>query len=395
MTALRVGIPREIKSGEKRVGLTPQGVQSLTEAGIRVLVQSGAGEGSGFSDQEYQKAGAEIIAGARDLYLQSELIKKVKEPVASERDYLRPELIIFSYLHLASPHNRDLLQRLIDQKVTAIGLETMEKGGRAIGLEPMSEIAGTVAAYLAGFFRHFVRIEKGAVRYPRDFLQRLNEAARHFPEFPEPFNPGLTVIFGGGTVGRNTALGILKMGGEVELIEKRKDRRDQLSREFKPFGAQFRAWGLQDEFRERLKEADCWIGSVHVVGEKAPLVLSSEELRTFSREKTKLILDIAVDQGGNFPETRPTTYENPLYLDSAGNLRFGVQNIPSLCGQAASEALEKMSPPYTLRLAKDWKRSLGEFPELAAGVQVFGGQLVHPAVASAHQMPWKPFEVPE
>lgn len=389
---LSVGVPREMKPGEKRVGLTPQGARVFREAGIRVLVEKGAGEESDFSDEDYRKAGAEVVRLARAIYEKAELIKKVKEPLPEEWDFLRPDLILFCFLHLASPENRALVKTLVERKVMGIGLETVEKNGRAIFLEPMSEIAGVLAAYDAGFFRQRVRVESGRIVYPSRFFEKLERLASQFPDIPEHLPPGKVMVFGGGTVGCKAVEVLLKMGGEVDLVEKREERRKMLQAEFQAFGSRFRCWGLQDNFVEPLRTAEVWMGCVHILGERAPLVLSREEVEEFSRGRPKLILDIAVDQGGNFPETHSTSYEDPLYLDSFGNLRFGVANMPSLCGRGASEALEETTLNYAIRLAQDWKEAFRELPELQGGLQVFKGKVVHEAIARAHQFPWEPFK---
>lgn len=387
---LTVGVPREIKAGEKRVGLTPGGVRTLKESGVSVLVEKGAGEDSDYPDAEYEKAGAEMVSRPGELYQKSGLIKKVKEPLAPEWEFLKQDQIFFCYLHLASPENRKLVEILLEKRAVGIGLETAEKNGRTIFLEPMSEIAGTLAGYFAGLMRQTVRVEKEKIVYPPRFQDKMEWVASQFPEIPENLNPGCSVIFGGGTAGRKAAETILKMGGEVDLVEKREERREELRQEFKAFGVHFRCWGLEENFRERLGVADVWIGCVHVVGQRAPLVLSREELQKLSRGKPKVILDIAVDQGGNFPEARSTTYADSLYLDSFGNRRFGVTNVPSLCGQGASQAIEKVTLSCTLQLARDWKKALREHTELRTGLQVFGGKLVNEAVAAAHQLSWEP-----
>ena len=165
-------------------------------------------------------------------------------------------------------------------------------------------------------------------------------------------------------MGKKAVATLLGMGGEVGLIEKRKERREILQKEFHSYGPCFQVWGLEDDFRGSLKEADSWIGCVHVAGERAPLVLSGQDFQKLTRDKTKIILDVAVDQGGNFPATHPTTYEDPLYLDDFGNLRFGVTNTPSLCGKGASEAIERITLPYTLLLAQNWEEAIQKSPEL-------------------------------
>ena len=387
---LPVGIPRETKSGEKRVGLTPAGVRKLSEAGLEVSVERLAGAASGYADRQYEEAGARVVGGGGELYEASGLVQKVKEPQRREWDFLHRNLILCSYLHLASPENRELVEVLSNQSVTAIGFETVTQDNRTILLEPMSEIAGTLAGYYSAFIRQNVRVVGGKISYSPRFHEKLEALASQYPKIPENLTPVRTIIFGGGVVGRKAAETLLQMGGEVDLVEKKETRRAALEAKFSGFGRHFRLWASENDFREMLKAADVWMGSVHVPGERAPHVLSLEDLRKLSAGTSKLILDVAVDQGGNFPETCPTTYDHPLYLDSCGNLRFGVPNIPSLCGPGASEAIERATLPYLLALAKDWRQTLVEFSELRSGVQVFRGKLVNQAVARAHQLKWHP-----
>ena len=375
---LSVGVPREIKSNEKRVGLTPEGVRVLQKEGVPVFLETGAGKGSGFPDWDYETAGAVILRTAREIYQQSEIIKKVKEPLPPKWDFLKEGRILFCFLHLDSPENRELLEVLLEKKVIGLGYETALKDGRTIFLEPMSEIAGILAALLAGFFVSFLK--KGSVDLPPRFLEKLEGLAGTLPELPENLRPGKVLVFGGGTVGRKAAQTALKMGGEVDLIEKRPERRKELRLEFKNGGERFRVWGIEDDYATALKQTEVWVGAVHVVGKRAPLVISKRELEELSKGKKKLIIDIAVDQGGNFPETRPTTYEEPLYLDSFGNWRFAVANVPSLAGRWASEAIEKATLPYLVRLAKEGKNALRNLPELGTALQVFEGKLVNEAI---------------
>ncbi len=389
---LVVGIPLEIKPAEKRVALTPEGTRRLREAGIQVVMEAGAGQGSGFTDAEYTQAGATLVSRPRELYRKAGLVRKVKEPLPLEWEFLRPNHVLFSFLHLGAPENRNLVGELLARKVVAIGFETVEKEGRTIFLEPMSEMAGTLSAYFAGFFKRFAGVENRKIVYPPRFFEKLESLASLYPEVPQHLSPGKVAIFGGGTVGKKAVEMVLKMGGEVDLIERRAERRKLLQEEFKDFGTSFRTWGLEEGYFERLKTADVWMGAVHVAGEKAPLVLSREDLGRFSQEKPKLIFDIAIDQGGNFPGARSTNYQDPLYLDPFGNWRFGVTNMPSLCGREATVAIERLTLPYTMALAQDWQKALRELPELRRGLQVVGGKLVHEAVARAHGLGWEPFK---
>lgn len=389
---LIVGIPKETKSHEKRVGLTPNGVRYLKKAGIRVLVEKDAGRESDFSDQDYKDSGADVLKQATSLYQQSGLIQKVKEPLRPEWKFFKPELVIFSFLHLASPESRELTDVLMKRKVTAFGFETVVKDGRAIFLEPMSEIAGTLAACFAGFIKQYVQVSEGKIGYPLRFLEKLEMLAAQYPASPESLYPGKAFIFGGGVVGRKAAEAILKMGGEVDLVEKNQAKRLTLKTEFGSFKRRFRVHLPEDDLKQALRDSDIWVGAVHILGQRAPEMMSYNELDELSRAnaKKKLIMDVAVDQGGNFPGTHTTTYEDPLYLDSFGNLRFGVANIPSLCGRGASEAIEKVTLPYLLSLAKDWRKAIEEFPELKSGLQVVGGRLVNEAIARSHGMKFEP-----
>lgn len=390
---LSVGIPCEIKSGEKRVGLTPAGVGKLTQAGIPVWVEKAAGEKSGFPDSLYKKQGAQIVDEAAELYARAGIIQKVKEPLRSEWIHLREDLILFCYLHLASPANRELVDVLIAKKAIGIGFETVEKEGRTIFLEPMSAIAGTLAGYFAGFFGQEVRVEENEIIYADHFREKLEALASQYPRIPKELTPGRAIVFGGGTVGEKAAGTLLAMGGEVCIVEKRAQRRETLGKIFKSYGSRLRLWDSEKSYAEILRESEIWIGCVHRVGERAPQVTSESQLKEISKGRKKLILDIAVDQGGNFPETRPTSYEDPLYLDSFGNLRFAVANVPSLCGRGASEALEKVTLDYVLQLAQDWKMALRKFPELKKGLQTYRGKLVNEAVARAHGLGYSPAQI--
>lgn len=388
---LTVGIPREVKPLERRVGLTPEGVGQLKKEGVSVVVERDAGLGSGYADCDYRDAGAEIVEGPSELYERAGFLQKVKEPQRTEWKFLKPDLVLCSYLHLASPENRDLVEILLNQCVTAIGFETVSKNGRTILLEPMSEIAGRLAAYYAPFFKAHVETREGKILYPRHFLEKLERIASRFPELPERLPPVKAVVYGGGVAGRSASEAFLRMGCEVDLIEKREVRRHALKAKFQQHGSLCHVWSPEDDFRNQLSEADVWVGCVHMPGERAPLVLTEADLRALSEKRPKLILDVAADQGGNFPGARSTAYDDPLYMDSFGNLRFGVSNIPSLCGRAASEAIEKVTLSYTVALAKDWKGALREFAELRSGLQVFAGKLVNEPVACAHQRRWQPF----
>ena len=411
---LTIGIPRETKAGEKLVGLTPAGAAVLEKAGVSVCVEKGAGEAAGFKDEDFKQAGAEIVPKASELYRRNRLIQKVKEPLASEFEFLSRHHILFCFLHLASPQNRTLTEVLLRGGLTALGFETVEKEGRTLLLEPMSRIAGTLAAYFAAFFSQTVGQKEGKIVCPAGVLEKLEGLAAQYPGIPTGLPPIKAVVYGGGTAGRNAARMVLQMEGEVDLVEKREERRDELLSEFRPYGNRIRIGAVEGlspspppspqrgEGRVRgrdrslfdaLAQAGVWIGCVHLAGKRAPLVLTPEEVGRLSQKKKKIIIDIAVDQGGNFPGTRPTTYGDPLFLDEFGNFRFGVTNVPSLCGRGASEAMERAVLPYTLRLAREGLTAFKALPELKKGVQIYQGKLVNEAVGEAHGFEWRALEL--
>lgn len=361
---LRVGIPKEIKTLEKRVGLVPRAVQSLCEKGIPVLVEQNAGSQSGYRDEEYQKAGALLVANASALYAQADLIQKVKEPLSSEFALLRKDQILFGFLHLASPENAPLVKALMTSGVTAIGYETVETNGRLPLLAPMSEIAGALSAAYAGILRQPSEI----------IFSELEKAASKYPTFQDLPAPGKVVIFGGGVAGLKALEVALHLKGEVAIIEKSPERRAYL-KQFTPH-----VFAPEENYLEFLKNADVLIGSVHIRGLRAFHVLDEKMLETISRVKKKVIIDIAIDQGGNFPESHSVPYTQPVYVDSWGNRRFCVPNMPSLCGRGASEALSSVTLPYTQALALDPQRAFKEFPELARGVNIESGALKIPGI---------------
>ncbi len=380
---LTVGIPREIKPQEKRIGLTPAGVFSLLEAGIPIIVEKEAGMESGFSDRQYQKAGARIVDTPAELYREAGVIQKVKEPLVPEWRFLKPGLILFSFLHLAAPENKALAEILVEKRVTALGFETGHKENRAVFLEPMSRIAGTLSAYYAGFFKQYARLENGQIVYPPRLSEKLITLASQYPLVPEIPFAGRAVIFGGGVVGENAARMLLEMNWTVEVVERRSERRLALQAQFQNQGSRFRVRSNEENVSESLQNSDVWLGSVHILGERAPWVVSAKDMPRLSQGRAKLIIDVAIDQGGNFPETHSTTYERPLYLDSYGNLRFAVPNIPSLAGRAASEALEKAILPYLIELGKRGESAIPKFEELQSALQVTQGRVVNEAVRRA------------
>ncbi len=381
-----VGIPRECKTGEKRVGLTPEGVRHLTRKGVRVLVESGAGELAGFSDSSYERAGALIVSTPHRLWKGATLIKKVKEPQPEEYIFFHPKHTLFTFLHLASQENCDLVRHLMSSGITALGYETVEKDGEAVILTPMSEIAGTLAAYFGGILKHLIEIKDGEIYYHSWYPKVLKRAIQGYPEPIHGSNPGNVLVLGGGHAGEKAAEMSALMGGKVTVTELFREKRDALVEKFMKKKLWINVVSPEENHLAALEDADVVIGAVHVHGKRAPVIVTEAMLREASAKKRKVVLDVAVDQGGNIFGTRGTSFDNPLYADSFGNIRFSVTNIPSLAGRVASLELEKVTLDYTLALAEDIETAFKKFPELEKGLNIQRGRLVHEAVASAHRI---------
>lgn len=386
---LTIGVPKEIKADEGRVGLTPKGAGALVEQAITVYVEKGAGFKAGFSNQDYSRAGALLARDRRELWKKSDIIKKVKQPSAEEFELFEPRHIIFSYLHLASPSERPLVEALQKSHVTAIAYETVEQDGQTPLLAPMSELAGTLAAYFAGVFQNYIQIRKNEIYGLPLAKGMMEQAAFNYPFVPKDVSLGPVIILGGGRVGTNAAVMAKRMGATVFLSEISEVRRRLLAQEFKSLNLSIHLLSPEEPmmYEAFLTSSSIIIAAVHAAGARAPLVIDSALLQKVSKQKKKIILDIAIDQGGNVAESQPTDYERLLYLDSFGNLRFSMPNIPALCSPGASAALETVTLKYTSALADGLEQAVTKYPELKAGINILKGKLVHPAVARAHSIP--------
>ncbi|MBI4372380.1 MAG: alanine dehydrogenase [Candidatus Omnitrophica bacterium] len=378
---LIVGIPKEIKIGERRVGLTPQGVRVLTAHQVNVFVEKGAGLLSGFSDHEYEKAGARLALNGEEVWQKATLIKKVKEPIQQEFRFFKPHHIIFTYLHLASPSERPLVEALVKSKSTAIAYETIEKDGETPLLKPMSQVAGVLAAYFGAVFKKYIKVIGNKIEGVEKSKVLMNEFAA---AAPAEKRGGLAMtgvqflILGGGYVGEEAAKMAARMDGSVSLTEISEFRRKRLEETFSASGlnVQIIDPSQQDLYEEKLISSDILIACVHAPGKRAPLIINRETLKKISSQKRKIILDIAIDQGGNVAESQPSDYVHPLCLDSFGNVRFSVTNVPALCGRGASEAIEKASLDYTLALAGGLELAVKRYPELKSGLNVMNGSVL-------------------
>jgi alanine dehydrogenase len=368
-----VGVAREIKDRESRVAATPGGVGEYVTHGHQVLVETGAGAGSGFPDSEYAIAGATMVDDHAEVFGRSDLLLKVKEPVASEFGLLRPGQILFTYLHLAA--DPDLTHALRRQRVRAVAYETVQVGvGGAIALPlltPMSEVAGRMA------------IQIGA-----HYLERPNGGRGLLLGGVPGVAPARVVIVGGGVVGTNAAAVALGMGAAVTILDRNVDRLRQL--EHMLTGRLTLLASNTHVLADAVRDADLLIGAVLVAGSKAPRLVTESMVRTM--RAGSVIVDVAIDQGGCIETAHPTSHSAPTYeLD--GVLHYCVTNIPGAVPRTSTLALSNVTLPYGLALADlGIATAVTRDPALALGVNVFDGAITHPAVAEAFGLPFAPLE---
>lgn len=363
-----IGVPKEIKEAEHRVAIIPAGVQALRAKGHRVMVQRGAGVGSGLSDEAYAKAGAELETDPRAIYAQADLIYKVKEPLPSEWEMLREGQVLFTYLHLAPAP--ELTKLLLERRVVALAYETVETPDRRKPLlEPMSEVAGRMAVHVGA---HYLATPYGG----RGVL------IGGVPGVP----PATVVILGGGTVGSNAAKVAAGMGAWVYLLDVDSTRMRYLD-EILPDNVTTLI-SNQMSIEECVRRADLLIGAVYISGERAPKLVAREILKLM--RPGSVIVDVAIDQGGCVETGRPTTHADPVYAVD-GILHYCVANMPGAFARTSTFALTNVTLPYAIRLADSgWRRAIGQSPELSLGLNVALGHVTHPAVAKAHGLPYVP-----
>lgn len=350
---MRIGIPRELKPREGRVGLVPAACAELVRSGHVVAVEQGAGEKSGYSDQHYRDVGVEIAPDARALFQHAQMIVKVKEPIDPDLALLRRDHLLFCYLHLAALP--ELTRRLCDIGLTAVAFETVEdRLGRLPLLAPMSDIAGRLGMQIATTLLHQPQGGKGIL------LGGVPAARR-----------GRVVIIGGGVAGGNAAIVAAGLGAEVVVFDHDRDKLAQ-SRAIGP-----NVTGLYPhsaDIAEAVRFADVVVGAVLVTGARAPHVVSAAMVR--SMQPGSVIVDISVDQGGCIETTRPTTYEAPTYVHD-GVIHFTVTNMPGAVPRTSSQALSAAIAPYASRLAAgEWRDDAA----LVKGINVEAGKIVHPAL---------------
>jgi len=352
---MRIGVPREIKPLEGRVGLIPAAAAELVKRGHQVFVETGAGLLSGYPDELYRAAGIEIVADPAAVYGQAELMVKVKEPVGHELELLQPHHLLFSYLHLAAAP--ELTQRLQDIGLTAVGFETVADNGALPLLAPMSDIAGRLSVQIGAHLLHYSQGGRGIL------LGGLPAAER-----------GQVVIIGGGVAGGNAAVVAAALGAQVTVFDRNRAKLAAM----RALGANVTAlYPYADELEHHIQAADLLVGAVLVPGSRTPHLVSADTVRTM--QAGSVIVDISVDQGGCVETTRPTTYAEPTFVWE-GVIHFGVTNMPGAVPRSASQALSAALIPYLLHLVEpDWQ----EYPPLRAGINVAGGQVVHPAVRAS------------
>jgi alanine dehydrogenase len=362
-----IGVPKEVKDHETRVGLVPSGAQALREAGHQVLVQAGAGLGSSLTDREYEEAGAQLLPSAAEVWRRADLVIKVKEPQPCEYGYLRPGLILFTYLHLAPLP--ELTDRLLEANVTAIAYETIrEKDGSLPLLTPMSEVAGRLA------------IQIGAV-----YLEAPNGGRGVLLGGVPGVAPGYVVVLGGGIVGTNAAKMAVGMGAHVTIIDKNLNRLRELDDIF-----QGRAVTLASNvwtIREALRHADLVIGGVLIPGASAPKLVRRDMLPAM--KNGAVMVDVSIDQGGCFETSRPTTHTDPVYFVD-GVLHYCVSNMPAAVPHTSTLALTNATFPYLMSLANlGFEGACAAHPAIREGVNTYRGSVTCAAVAESQNRDWK------
>jgi alanine dehydrogenase len=353
---MEIGVPKETKDQEFRVGLSPNSVRVLCEAGHSIFVETNAGTGAGFTDEDYQNAGAQIVPNASQAW-NRELVVKVKEPLKVEYQFLQKGQLLFTYLHLAA--DRALTEHLIDCGVCAIAYETVELPDRKLPLlTPMSIIAGRLS-----------------VQFGARFLERQQGGRGVLLGGVPGVRPGKVVILGGGVVGTEAARIAVGMGAQVQILDVNVERLAYLET---LFGSRVELlYSNSAQIEQAVPDADLLIGAVLVTGRRAPILVPRslvQQMRCCS-----VIIDVAVDQGGCIETLRPTSHTNPTYVEE-DVVHFGVPNMPGAVPWTATQALNNSTLPYVLKLANQGIGALKRDPTLAKGVNVQHHRLVHPAV---------------
>ncbi|HKC22896.1 MAG TPA: alanine dehydrogenase [Gaiellaceae bacterium] len=366
---MKIGVAKEIKTDEYRVALTPAGARELIQHGHDVVVESGAGAGSAFSDAAYEAAGARI-ASVDDVWADAELLLKVKEPIAPEYEQLREGLVLFTYLHIAA--DEPLTRALVDSGIAAVAYETVETNNGALPLlAPMSEVAGRLAAQAGAYFLEKPLGGRGLL------LGGVPGVA-----------PGRVVVIGGGMVGYNAAVIAIGLGANVTILERSLDRMRHLEEVLSGRVSLVMSSSLQIE--ESLPHADVVIGAVLIPGAVAPKLITREMVREM--KEGAVLADVAIDQGGCAETSRPTTHSEPVYTVD-GVTHYCVANMPGAVPITSTKALTNATLPYVEAIAEHGlAEAVARDPALARGVNVLDGKITYEAVADAHGLDYQPLE---
>lgn len=361
-----IGVPKEIKNNENRVGLTPAGVSALVKAGHQVFVQATAGNGSGFSDNEYTEAGATILPTINDVYGKAEMIIKVKEPIEQEYPLIKEGQLLFTYFHFAS--YEPLTHAMIKSKAVCLAYETVEKPDRSLPLlVPMSEVAGRMS------------VQEGA-----KYLEKPMGGRGILLGGVPGVRPASVLVLGGGIVGTQAAKMAAGLGADVTLMDISLPRLRQLD-DLLPANVKT-VYSNEYNIREAIKYADLIVGAVLIPGAKAPSLITKDMLITM-RPGTVMV-DVAIDQGGCFETSKATTHQDPIYVVD-GVIHYCVANMPGAVPYTSTLALTNATLPYALQLAnKGWKKACAENKELELGLNVVDGKVVYKGVAEAFNLPY-------
>jgi alanine dehydrogenase len=365
-----VGVLKEIKAEENRISMTPAGVEVMKQNGHTILVEKGAGSGSGFEDGAYSKAGAEIVETSGEIFERADMVMHVKEPLAPEYDLIKKDQIIFTYLHLAAAE--ELTHELIKKGSINIAYETIQKADGSLPLlTPMSEVAGRMA------------IQQGA-----KYLEMAQGGHGILLGGVPGVDPGTVVILGGGVVGTNAAKMACGLGAKVYVLDMNLERLRYLS-DVMPRNC-FLLMSSPATIRELVKEADVVIGAVLVIGAKAPKLVTRDMLKTMKRGA--VLVDVAIDQGGCFETSKPTTHSNPIYTVD-GVVHYCVANMPGAVPKTSTMALTNATLPYALEIAnRGWKKAMKGNPEIKLGANVAKGKVAYEAVAEAFGLEYVPID---
>ena len=364
---MKVGIPKEIKNNENRVGMTPAGVAELVQRGHEVSVQHTAGEGSGFADDDYVKAGAKILPTIEAVYSECDMIVKVKEPIEPEYKLVRPGQLLFTYFHFAC--EKELTEAMLKSGAICLAYETVQlPNGSLPLLQPMSEVAGRMAVLNGAYY-----------------LQKTKGGKGKLISGVPGVSPTKVLVLGGGIVGEAAALMAAGLGADVTITDISLPRLRQLDIET-PANVHT-LYSSEHNIRQQLPTVDIVVGSVLVPGDKTPHLITKEMLKLM--EPGTVLVDVAIDQGGCFETSRPTTHSDPVYIED-GIVHYCVANIPGAVSNTSTLALTNATLRYAIALAdKGWKQACKDDTALAKGLNIVEGNIVYKAVADVFGLPWK------